>query len=143
MALVETRRASLRGGWRALHRNDLSSHVAHFGPLPRPDVADRTWAHLFAAMLEESGLTGRGGASFPAATKFELLLAQHRRPTVMVNVMEGEPASEKDTVLVTCAPHLVLDGASLVATALQADRIVMCVPIEHDDAASSLRHAIE
>jgi len=44
-----------------------------------------------------------------------LLAAQRRRPVIAVNTMEGEPASHKDEVLATSSPHLVLDGAELVA----------------------------
>jgi NADH:ubiquinone oxidoreductase subunit F (NADH-binding)/ferredoxin len=44
---------------------------------------------------------------------------------VVVNATEGEPAAWKDKVLLTRAPHLILDGASLVARALQADEIAI------------------
>jgi NADH:ubiquinone oxidoreductase subunit F (NADH-binding) len=41
--------------------------------------------------------------------------------------MEGEPASDKDKVLLTRAPHLVLDGAQLLAAACRANEILVCV----------------
>ena len=88
----------------------------------------------FAAMVEPSGLTGRGGASFPSATKLALVRSGRGRPTLVVNAMEGEPASAKDKVLLSCVPHLVLDGAQLAACALGATRIVVCVPDDAHDA---------
>jgi len=80
-----------------------------------------------AAAVEASGLTGRGGASFPSVTKLRLLASAPGRRTVVVNGMEGEPASAKDKTLLRCAPHLVLDGAELAACAVGASRIVVCV----------------
>ena len=47
--------------------------------------------------------------------------------------MESEPASAKDKVLLSCVPHLVLDGAELAACALGATRIVVCVADDQRD----------
>ena len=46
---------------------------------------------------------------------------------VVVNAMEGEPASAKDRVLLSDAPHLVLDGAEVAAAVIGASEIVVCV----------------
>jgi len=56
--------------------------------------------------------------------------------------MEGEPASAKDKVLLSCVPHLVLDGAELAACALGATGIVVCVADDHDDAAAAVKRAV-
>jgi NADH:ubiquinone oxidoreductase subunit F (NADH-binding) len=56
--------------------------------------------------------------------------------------MEGEPASAKDRVLLTYAPHLVLDGAQLTAAALRARQVVVCVPGDQDNAAESVLRAV-
>jgi NADH:ubiquinone oxidoreductase subunit F (NADH-binding) len=50
-----------------------------------------------------------------------------RRPVVVANGTEGEPASAKDKLLLQSAPHLVLDGALLAAEAVGARRAIICV----------------
>jgi len=74
------------------------------------------WQAALLHEVESAGLTGRGGAGFPSYRKMRA--ASHSagpRPVLLVNAMEGEPASGKDQYLLSFAPHLVLDGAELVA----------------------------
>lgn len=77
--------------------------------------------------VDAAGLRGRGGAGFPTARKMSAVAAGRRRPIVVVNACESEPASRKDAALLRCAPHLVLDGAALTARALGADTVVVCL----------------
>ncbi len=74
--------------------------------------------------LERSGLTGRGGAAFPAYRKLAVATGR-RAPVVIGNGAEGEPWSWKDAVLLANAPHLVLDGLLDVAAALGARRTIL------------------
>jgi NADH:ubiquinone oxidoreductase subunit F (NADH-binding) len=56
--------------------------------------------------------------------------------------MEGEPASDKDRVLLSCVPHLVLDGAALAASALDAARIVVAIADDRHDTARAVMRAV-
>jgi NADH:ubiquinone oxidoreductase subunit F (NADH-binding) len=79
--------------------------------------------------LEDSGLVGHGGAWFPVAKKWRAVTdASRRRPVVVANGAEGEPMSRKDELLLTIAPHLLLDGLCLAAHTLNAERAVAYVP---------------
>jgi NADH:ubiquinone oxidoreductase subunit F (NADH-binding) len=60
---------------------------------------------------------------------------------VVVNGIEGEPASAKDRVLLIHAPHLALDGAEVAASVMGAREIVFCVA--DPAAADSVETAIE
>lgn len=96
----------------------FGAHQAHHGRLPLPGF-DR-----LVALTEAARLTGRGGAGFPVAAK---LRATSQAATVVVNGHESEPASRKDRVLMRRVPHLVIDGALVVAAAVGAREILVDV----------------
>lgn len=85
----------------------------------------RTRAWLTDAMRAVN-LVGRGGAAFPVAVKLEAM-PPGGPMTVLVNGSEGEPASYKDRALMTVAPHVVIDGALVVAHALGAAGVTIVV----------------
>jgi NADH:ubiquinone oxidoreductase subunit F (NADH-binding) len=122
---------------------DLPGHIGNHGPLAIPAGDDPSWGAGMFRAVAASGLLGRGGAGFPAAAKWDTLRRDPRRPMVVVNAMEGEPASDKDRVLLTHSPHLVLDGAAVAAAAIGASEIVICVADDNPSAASSIEGAIE
>ncbi|MDR7253525.1 NADH:ubiquinone oxidoreductase subunit F (NADH-binding) [Nocardioides sp. BE266] len=101
----------------------LAAHRHQFGALP--------WIGLdvLQDLVGRVGVRGRGGAAFPFATKLETV-ARRRRPVVVVNFAEGEPASAKDMALALTRPHLVLDGAVAAARALGAREIHVVLPGE-------------
>jgi NADH:ubiquinone oxidoreductase subunit F (NADH-binding) len=131
------------GRYRLLgHPTDLAGHVAALGPVPLPEARHRGWREAFMSALESSGLAGRGGASFPAAIKLNVAHAGGAGGVVVANGMEGEPASDKDKLLLIRAPHLVLDGAQLLATANGAKRVIVCVPAGREQVASAVGVAV-
>ena len=134
----------LLAGWQLTHSTDLGAHLSVHGPLPLPLAGpeDHAWRDLHASEIRASGLRGRGGAGFPAWRKFDSVRAARGVPTIVVNAMEGEPASGKDRVLLECAPHLVLDGAQLTATAVGTGRVIVCVAETETRAAESVLRAV-
>jgi NADH:ubiquinone oxidoreductase subunit F (NADH-binding) len=131
------------GRYRLLgHPTDLVGHEATLGPVPLPSAGVRGWREAFVSMLEVSGLAGRGGAGFPAAIKLAVAHAAGTGGTVLVNAMEGEPASDKDKLLLIRSPHLVLDGAQLLAAASGAQRVTICVPEGREQVASAVSRAV-
>ncbi len=131
------------GRYRLLgHPTDLAGHVATLGPVPLPTAKATGWRESLVSMLETSGLGGRGGAGFPAAIKLAVAHAAGRGGTILVNAMEGEPSSDKDKLLLIRSPHLVLDGAQLLAAASAARRVVVCVPEGREQVAAAVSHAM-
>jgi NADH:ubiquinone oxidoreductase subunit F (NADH-binding) len=125
---------------------ELEEHLAHHGPLPhsarRGRAHDREQADAMVDEIERSGLLGRGGAAFPAATKMRAVAQARGRAIVVVNGAEREPASLKDRTLMEMLPHLVLDGAILAARAVGADEVIVCVCDSTPDSGQSMALAI-
>ena len=93
--------------------------------------------------LEASGLTGRGGAAFPTSRKVRLIKEQRGHNKYMVvNAMEGEPASHKDQTLISANPHLVLDGAEQLANLIGANHVAVCVSRDNPASVNHLERAI-
>ena len=91
------------------------------------------------------GIAGRGGAGFPFATKLAAAVKAAglvRRPVIVVNAAEGEPASAKDFALALTVPHRVLDGAAATAYSLRCNEIHVVVPRDRPLVGEALRAAI-
>ncbi|WP_370249348.1 NADH-ubiquinone oxidoreductase-F iron-sulfur binding region domain-containing protein [Nocardioides sp.] len=121
------------------HAHDLRAHRLRHGEPPELDLAS------LHAMAGAAAVQGRGGAGFPFARKLRTA-AEHarrgRRPIVVVNASEGEPASAKDAALAEVAPHLVLDGAAVAARALGAREVHVVLPGDRPRASGLLATAV-
>ena len=108
----------------------LTAHQSHFGPVPQvgPELV---------AAIAEAGLSGRGGAGFPTARKMGAVTGA--KPVAVGNGAEGEPLSRKDAMLLTRAPHLVIDGLEAAAAAVGADKLYLYV---HADAIPAVTTAL-
>ncbi len=112
--------ARLLAGVEQLGRLDRDHHLAVHGA---PALRSRSW---LSKALREVNLVGRGGAGFPVSLKLDAMPGRGA-VNVLVNGSEGEPASHKDRTLMMAAPHLVIDGALVVAHALGARSITITV----------------
>lgn len=104
--------------------DDLDRHVSVHGPR-------RLHGPAVITEIDAAGLTGRGGAAFPVAAKAAAArgaMTRGRSAVVIANGAEGEPLSRKDAVLLTEAPHLVLDGLAAIASAVGATETHVAVP---------------
>ncbi len=96
---------------------DLQAHRELYGLLPdlsADEIVDR---------VRSAGLTGRGGAGFPAHLKIAAARARGRHAVVVANGSESEPASLKDKALMLHRPFLIIEGAWLAAKAVSASKI--------------------
>ena len=116
----------------AANGRTLADHHKRFGPLPAID------GPALIAAVDAAGLSGRGGAGFPAAIKMAAVSGP--KPVVVGNAAEGEPLSRKDALLLKRAPHLVLDGLEAAATAVDADQVYLYL---HPDAVPAAAKALD
>ncbi|MFA5369002.1 MAG: NADH-ubiquinone oxidoreductase-F iron-sulfur binding region domain-containing protein [Candidatus Paceibacterota bacterium] len=71
--------------------------------------------------LKESGLTGRGGAGFPTATKWEsVMAASGEAKYVICNASEGEPNVFKDGFILENYPQVLIEGIILAMETVKA-----------------------
>lgn len=64
--------------------------------------------------IKESGLTGRGGASFPTGDKWEAVKnAPGEKKYIIVNASEGEPGVMKDGFILENYPENIIDGIKI------------------------------
>jgi NADH:ubiquinone oxidoreductase subunit F (NADH-binding) len=117
---------------------DLRWHERQYGPMPVLRRAGR-----LIDVVEASGLTGRGGAGFPAGRKMRSVAAGPGSKVLVANGAEGEPASLKDRLLLSRLPHLVLDGMTLAAEAVGANEAHLCVHGTEDGLVDRLHLAVQ
>lgn len=70
------------------------------------------------AAVKDSSIRGRGGAGFPAATKWSFLPADSYPRYLVVNGDEGEPSTFKDRMLVERDPHQLVEGIAIASYAI-------------------------
>jgi NADH-quinone oxidoreductase subunit F len=95
------------------------------------------------AVVDDSGLAGRGGAGFPTGRKLRAVLDAEGGPkTVVCNADEGEPGCFKDRALMDHDPHAVLEGMALACVATGAERAFLYLRYEYPETDALLDAAI-
>jgi NADH:ubiquinone oxidoreductase subunit F (NADH-binding) len=113
-----------------------ASHIGRHGPLPAAG------SH-FIDTLVQSRIAGRGGAGFAAGAKWRAVATHSRgNAVILVNGAEGEPQSQKDRLLMSTRPHLILDGAFIAARVLRARRVMLYIGDRHTAARNSMLRAL-
>jgi len=94
----------------------------------------------------DSKLLGRGGAAFPTGKKWEAVhLQRHlgRAHYVICNADESEPGTFKDRIMMEGDPFAVLEGMTIAAFAVGAQKGFIYVRGEYPLATERLNHAIK
>jgi NADH:ubiquinone oxidoreductase subunit F (NADH-binding)/NADH:ubiquinone oxidoreductase subunit E len=94
--------------------------------------------------VKDADVRGRGGAGFPAGTKWEFTRrSREQERVVVVNGDEGDPGSYIDKLLMERNPDLLLEGMALCAYAVGARRGLVFVRSEYPRSTPALRAAVE
>ncbi len=106
-------------------------------------------------IITTSGLRGRGGAGFPAGIKWRTVAEQSAQPHagesrdatphkyICVNADEGDSGTFADRMLMEGDPFCLLEGMTIAAHAVGADRGLVYLRSEYPDAIATLQAAID
>ncbi len=99
------------------------------------------------AVIDEvrlAGLTGRGGAGFPTAIKWQGVADEQGRPKhVIANADESEPGTFKDRTLMENDPFALIEGLTIAGVSVGAENGWIYIRGEYPLATTRLTNAIE
>ncbi len=95
-------------------------------------------------VIKKANLRGRGGAGFPAGTKWEGARNAKGEPKYVVcNAHEGEPNVFKDRRIMEGEPHMVIEGMIIEAFAIGSHIGYIYIGDEYPLAIRSMEHAVQ
>jgi NADH-quinone oxidoreductase subunit F len=96
------------------------------------------------AEIKASGLRGRGGAGFSTGTKWQFVRdAQSSEKVVICNADEGDPGAFMDRAVLEGDPHTVIEGMTIAAYAVGAQRGYVYVRAEYPLAIQRFETALQ
>ena len=98
--------------------------------------------HDFMTRLEASGLKGLGGAGFPTARKWRIVMGEPAPRQLCVNADEGEPGTFKDRHYLESDPHRFLEGMLIAAWSISAENAWIYLRDEYPGVRHILEHEI-
>jgi NADH-quinone oxidoreductase subunit F len=94
--------------------------------------------------VRSAGLTGRGGAGFPTAIKWQGVADEQGRPKhVIANADESEPGTFKDRTLMENDPFALIEGLTIAGVSVGAENGWMYIRGEYPLSTTRLTNAIE
>jgi NADH:ubiquinone oxidoreductase subunit F (NADH-binding) len=120
---------------------DAATHAGAFDGLRR--VIRNFGGTATIATISGARLRGRGGAGFPAATKWRTAASTDAaRRYVVINGYGADPATGTDRFLLERDPFTVIEGAAIVAFAIGAGEAIIAVRADATEAIRRLEAAI-
>jgi NADH:ubiquinone oxidoreductase subunit F (NADH-binding) len=90
-----------------------------------------------------AGVRGRGGAGFPAGTKWRSVAsAAGSTKYAVANGAEGEPGTFKDRALMRANPYAVIEGLLISASCVGASEVYLALKATFEPELESLRRAL-
>jgi NADH-quinone oxidoreductase subunit F len=139
---LQTRRLMALTG--TIDPEDIDDYLANGGySAAAKAITEMTPAEV-VQLVKDSGLSGRGGAAFPAGLKWSFLLDAKVHPKyVICNADEGDAGAWVNRVLLEGDPHLIIEGILIGAYAMQADVGYVYIRAEYPLAVRRMRRAVE
>ena len=99
-------------------------------------------AEELLALIQEKGIVGMGGATFPTHVKYSLPKGVSCS-TLIMNGTECEPYLSADHRLMVSRPDDILEGLAIAERILEADEVVVGIEINKPDAIAAMRQAVK
>jgi NADH:ubiquinone oxidoreductase subunit F (NADH-binding)/(2Fe-2S) ferredoxin len=95
-------------------------------------------------VIKKSGLRGRGGAGFPTGTKWDICRGETSdHKYIICNADEGDPGAFMDRSVIEGNPHAVIEGMTIGAYSIGADRGYVYIRAEYPLAVERLKNALK
>jgi NADH:ubiquinone oxidoreductase subunit F (NADH-binding)/(2Fe-2S) ferredoxin/NAD-dependent dihydropyrimidine dehydrogenase PreA subunit len=122
----------------------IDDYIARDGYVAIGKVLEDMKADDIIDQMLKSGLRGRGGAGFPTGMKWKFA-RQSKGDTkyVLCNADEGDPGAFMDRSILEADPHCVLEGMTIAARAIQANKGYIYCRTEYQLAIKRLKIAIQ
>ena len=121
----------------------IDDHIA-IGGFEAVAIAREIGAEQVIERIRRSGLTGRGGAAFPTAVKWDAVRTQEAGPHYLVcNADESEPGTFKDRTLIENDPFTLIEAMLIAAIAIGAEQGYIYLRGEYPRAEATLHHALD
>lgn len=123
---------------------DLEEYKQGGGYQALEDVLKNKSFNQVKQVVMDAVLLGRGGAAFPSGVKLETIAADAPFPRYLIcNADEMEPGTFKDRVLIHADPHQLIEGMVLTGYAAQAEKGIIFIRPEYENAARILEREID
>ena len=128
--------------------SDIYQYVANGGYRALEKSLTQLTPQEMLEQVNASGLRGRGGAAFPAGTKWNFLAGSNApEKYILCNCEEGDPGAFNDKGILESDPHTVVEGIILAAYATGASHGYIFIRYGHDGpidrAKTAVRQAYE
>ena len=123
---------------------NIEEYIAREGYEGLAQVLTRMTPQEVVEVVQRSGLRGRGGAGFPAGTKWRFTQQAQGSPKYVVcNADEGDPGAFMDRSVLEGDPHSVIEAMAIAGYAIGSSQGYVYVRAEYPLAIERLSHAIE
>lgn len=122
----------------------IEEYIARGGYRAFAKAIQRYTSTEICDIVEESGLRGRSGGGFLTGKKWRIALYTNATQKYLIcNAEESDPGAFMDRAIIEGDPHRVLEGISIAAYAIGANKAYIYIRSEYEIAIETLEHAIE
>jgi NADH:ubiquinone oxidoreductase subunit F (NADH-binding)/(2Fe-2S) ferredoxin/NAD-dependent dihydropyrimidine dehydrogenase PreA subunit len=122
---------------------DIMSYINAGGYEALKKVISAMSPHDVIDTIKNSGLRGRGGAGFPTGVKWDICNKEKSsQKYIICNADEGDPGAFMDRSVIEGNPHAVIEGMTIGAYAIGADKGYVYIRAEYPLAVERLKKAL-